>query len=368
MHKKVGICYDESFLLHDTGKGNIYLNLEGVLEPELFIENPWRLKQMMTILKTSGFLEQMELISFQPANFEQIALVHIGSYIEKIMKIAESGGGDAGDGGTPMDSSSYHVAAMAVGASISAVDAVMAGKQQVVYCPIRPGGHHSSASTGMGFCIFNNAAIAAAHALKNYSLDRVLIIDWDAHHGNGTQKIFWESPAVMTASIHQDGLYPPGSGTACEIGAGPGSGFNVNIPLPAGSGNQAYWKAWDEVILPLSAKFRPQLIIINSGQDASVFDPLARMALTASGFKGLGERAKNIAELYAEDRLILLQEGGYSTTYSAYCSLATLEGATGLKGNINDPFGEQFDNIPAQKITNDQEVFIGRVKDIHFLL
>jgi acetoin utilization deacetylase AcuC-like enzyme len=353
-----GLCYDDCFLQHNTGEGNIYLNLDGVLLPEIIVENSWRLKQMITILKNSGLQAQMQQIPFKIADYDQIGLVHTEEYIKKIEALSASGSGDAGDGGTPIDSTSYTTAAYAVGAALAAVDAVMDQAIGTAYCLIRPPGHHAKADSGMGFCIFNNASIAAKYALTEKNAKRIMIVDWDAHHGNGTEAIFWESPEVLTVSIHQDSLYPPGSGALTDIGSGAGRGYNVNIPLPAGSGNQAYWRAWDDIVEPLAEKYRPDLLIISAGQDASVFDTLARMAVTANGFRGLGERASIAAKKYANNNLILLQEGGYNSTYSAFCCMATIEGVTGLKGNIEDPFAEQFDNIPAQIINSEQKSII----------
>ncbi len=352
MTHKMGICYDDIFMQHDTGPGNIYFRLENLLEPETFIESRLRACQMKKIMQASGIMAELIAIPFGSASLEQLGYVHRLEYIRYIRETCQQGGGDAGNGTTPMDSTSFEVASRGAGAALAAVDAVMDGDVSSVYCLVRPPGHHALPDFGMGFCIFNNGALAATHALKQHALCRVMIIDWDSHHGNGTQAIFWKSPQVLTVSLHQDGMYPQDSGRIEEAGEGDGLGYNVNIPLPAGTGNEGYRYAFERVIEPLADWYRPELVIAASGQDASIFDPLARLSLTMAGFRMLGEKTAQIARRYANGRLVLTQEGGYNTTYGPFCCAATIEAVAGLEHQLADPF--EMDQVPAQRLTREQ--------------
>lgn len=207
----------------------------------------------------------------------------------------------------------------------------MKGKARNVYSLNRPPGHHAEREFGMGFCLFNNIAIAAQYAREKYGLKRILIIDWDVHHGNGTENSFYNDSDILFVSLHQEFNFPADRGFAEDVGEGNGQGFNINIPLPAGTGNAGYLYAFEEVIVPIADQFRPELVLISAGQDASVFDPLAQMMVTADGFGKLASIVKGIAERHCNGRLVACHEGGYSAPYVPFCTLRVIEALRGLK-------------------------------------
>jgi acetoin utilization deacetylase AcuC-like enzyme len=244
---------------------------------------------------------------------------------------------------------------LAAGGVITAIDAVLDGKVDNVYALTRPPGHHAEADQGRGFCIFGNAAIGAMHARQARGLERVAIVDWDVHHGNGTQKAFYGDPTVLTVSIHQDNYYPPGEGMLEEVGEGAGEGYAINLPLPAGSGVGAYVAAFERVVAPALRSFRPDLIIVASGLDASVMDPLARMMMTSAGYKRLTQILMEVADEVCDGRLVVEHEGGYSSAYVPFCGLAVVEQLSGISSGVTDPFLEIFEGVGGQDLQPHQD-------------
>jgi acetoin utilization deacetylase AcuC-like enzyme len=266
-----------------------------------------------------------------------------------VAAIAETDGGDTG-AGAPIGRGGDRVARLAAGGTIAATDRVMAGEVDAAYALVRPPGHHAMADKGMGFCVFNNAVVGARYAQRQHGAERVLIFDWDVHHGNGTQAAFWSDPSVLFVSLHQDDLYPPGWGAVDQVGLGEGEGFTVNIPLPAGAGNRAYAEAIARIVDPIARQFDPDLVIVSAGQDASVFDPLARMSLTLGGYQAMTESMMAVAAECCEGRLVITQEGGYAPQYAPYCSATVAQTLVGLgpdEGPIPDPYGERAVLQPA---------------------
>ncbi|MDP9364830.1 MAG: class II histone deacetylase, partial [Chloroflexota bacterium] len=231
----------------------------------------------------------------------------------------------------------YEVARLAAGGAMAAVDAAVAGVARRSFVLYRPPGHHAVRDRGMGYCLFNNVAIAARHAQNAHGIERVLIVDWDVHHGNGTQEAFWDDPSVLFVSVHQEGLYPAGSGGLDEVGEGAGRGFTVNVPLPAGSGDAAYAAAFERVVVPAARAFRPELVLVSAGQDAGAMDQHGRMCVTTEGYRRLTEAMVGVADEFAEGRLVALQEGGYSEIYGPYCTLAIVETLAGERTSLPEP-------------------------------
>jgi acetoin utilization deacetylase AcuC-like enzyme len=264
-------------------------------------------------------------------------MLHAGEYVDRVRADSADRGGDAG-GSSPFGRWTYEIAALAAGGCLAAVDAVLDQTVANAYALVRPPGHHAGPAGGCGYCVFSNVALAALHLRRAHGLERVAIVDWDVHHGNGTQAAFWTDPSVLTVSLHQEDLFPPGSGTVQETGEGAGAGTNINVPLPAGSGRAAYLAALDRVVVPALARFAPNFVLVACGLDASMNDPLGRMNLTSECFALMTERMKRAAARLCNGRLVLCHEGGYSSAYVPYCGLAIVECLAGIRTNVVDPW------------------------------
>jgi acetoin utilization deacetylase AcuC-like enzyme len=238
-----------------------------------------------------------------------------------------------------MGHGSYEIARLAVGGTMAALDAVLAGTVKNAYALTRPPGHHALADQAMGFCLFGNIAVAVKRAMAEKRVGRVAIVDWDVHHGNGTQAAFLSDPDVLTISMHQETLFPPASGLLGERGEGAGEGANLNIPLPAGCGDGAYLAVFEQIVMPALHRFRPDLIVIASGLDASGVDPLGRMMVTAEGYRRMTRLLMAAADDLCGGRIIASHEGGYAATYVPYCGLAIIEELSGIRTTIKDRWG-----------------------------
>lgn len=295
-----------------------------------------------------------------PANEEQLSLIHNHGHIRKV-KAACSNSPAYLDPDTYVNHHSYEAALLAAGAAIAAVDSVLTYETTVALALVRPPGHHATPTRAMGFCLFNNVAIAAAYAIQSYGLKRVMILDWDVHHGNGTQAAFYADPRVLFVSLHQFPLYP-GTGFVDEIGEGGGMGTTVNIPLPPGVGDLGYGLAFDRIVMPMARRFRPELLLISAGYDAHWTDPLANMMVTVPGFWMMGAKAMEIAQEICAGRIVLVLEGGYSLQVLGAAVSATVLGIMG-KPSPADPAGQ-----PAGRTRDDDaEPIIEDVRIIHSL-
>jgi acetoin utilization deacetylase AcuC-like enzyme len=333
-----GFVYSELYLWHDTGSsplGYVPAGLE--VEPHVHPESAEAKRRFRNLLDVSGLLDKMMMLKPKPATEEQILRYHTREYLERIKALSADRGGDAGEL-TPFGPGSYEIALRAAGGVIGAIEAVLAGEVDNVYALVRPPGHHAEADRGRGFCIFDNVAIAIMHARAGLRIGRVAVVDWDVHHGNGTQKAFYSSSDVLTISIHQDRLYPTESGALDETGSGAGLGYNLNIPLPPGSGVGAYEAAFERVVVPALNRFRPELIVVSSGFDGCAFDPLARMMVDSECYRQMARMVKEVASAHCGGRLVCAHEGGYSAAYTPYCGLAVMEELSGIRTQISDPF------------------------------
>ncbi len=256
-----------------------------------------------------GELKLTEIPS-RAATEEELALCHARQYIATARRDVASGAHSLSTGDTDINKRSFEVALHAAGTCLNAVDLVMGKKAQNAFCIVRPPGHHARPAQGMGFCLFNNIAIAARYAQRHYGVERVAIADWDVHHGNGTQDIFYTDPSVFFFSTHQHPWYP-GTGAANETGEGAGKGFTLNCPFPAGAGREEIWSAFRDLFARRMESFRPDLLMISAGFDSRAGDPLGRFVLTDTDFKDLTTLMLEIANKYAVDRLISVLEGGY---------------------------------------------------------
>jgi acetoin utilization deacetylase AcuC-like enzyme len=359
--KKTGFIYDESYFWHDTGSGALHLPAGGWIQDDIPSENPETKRRFKNLMDKCGLTPQLLSIPPRAATREEIELYHVPSYVDKVKKLSDSTGGDAGEFAI-VGQGSYEIALLSAGGALTAVDAVMDGLVDNVYALTRPPGHHAEAEEGIGFCLFNNVVIAAKYAKQKYDLDRILVLDWDVHHGNGIEKGFYDDPSTMYISLHQELLYPAGSGLVEDSGEGEGKGYNINIPLHAGTGNAGYMHAFEEIVEPIVDQFKPELILISAGQDPSMFDPLGRMIVNAKGFYQFAEFMKRLAERHCDGRLVLCHEGGYSAPYVPFCSLAIVEAISGIKTEVEDPFTAGF-GLQTEILLDHQKEAVQRVID-----
>jgi len=341
----VGYVYNPVYLKHDTGR---------------HVEVASRLEAIISHLEQTGLTSQLTLIEPRPATVAEIALVHAREYIKEIEEKAAKGGGWL-DPDTIMSAGSYEAAIYAAGGIIRAVEAVMGGEVSSAIALVRPPGHHATSRQAMGFCLFNNIAIAAKYALDKYKLERILIIDFDVHHGNGTQETFYDNPQVMYISTHQYPFYPEGSGGMEETGSGAAKGTNINIPLPAGCGDTEYLKAFEQIIVPAGRRFNPQLILVSAGYDPHQADPLAMMEVTTGSFGRMAGIIKGLADELCGGRLAISLEGGYNPNALAASVKATFDALLG--NNARDPLGQ----TPPGSGAADIDRLIEAVKEIHKL-
>lgn len=305
----LAIYYHPLFIEHETGD---------------HVENKDRLVVATQVIADSGL--DLEWIQPQAAPVEAIARVHDRDYIDMVRRLAADGGGWL-DGDTAVSPKSYEAAVMAAGAGMGAVERALSGGQNA-YMLVRPPGHHACRSRGMGFCLFNNIAIAAAYAVEELGLERVLIVDWDVHHGNGTQEAFYADPRVLFFSMHLAGHYP-GTGMTREVGTGDGTGFTVNVPLQIGEGDGAVRLAFESLLSPLARAFRPQLVLVSAGYDPERGDPLGGLCFSQEAFQWMAAILFDLSrELGATGPLCFL-EGGYEPHMMANSVVATLKGQAG---------------------------------------
>ncbi|WP_404455114.1 class II histone deacetylase [Virgibacillus necropolis] len=360
MQSSTGFICDESYFWHQTGNGALMLSASGWIQEDIHAENPETKRRIKNLLDRSHFIKELEQIEPRYATRQEVETNHTADYVEKVKTLSKSGGGDAGEHAI-VGPGSYEIALLSAGGVLTAVDSVMNDKVSNAYALTRPPGHHAEQDGGMGFCLFNNVAIAAKYAWSKYGLKRIVILDWDVHHGNGTESAFYSDSEVLFISVHQENIFPKNRGAITYTGKGDGLGYNVNIELPAGTGNEGYNYTFDDVIEPIINQYQPELILISAGQDPSRFDPLGRMLVTAEGFHQMASRVKTLAERHCNGRLIACHEGGYSTSYVPFCTLKILEAFSGKQSNVEDPFDLGHHEGP---IYQNQIEAINKVKEI----
>jgi acetoin utilization deacetylase AcuC-like enzyme len=274
-------------------------------------ERPERLDAVMNALGRAGLTERLVPVPSRTATDDELLLCHTPEYLSAARRDVASGRPYLSTGDTDITPNSWDVAARAAGGVMNAVDAVFAGRADNAFCAVRPPGHHATASRGMGFCLLNNVALAARYAQKTYGIGRVMIVDWDVHHGNGTQEIFYQDGSVFFFSSHQWPLYP-GTGRADETGERGGEGATMNFPFPAGSGRREVLGAVENSLVPAGERFKPELVLISAGFDSRIGDLLGSFTLTDVDFADLTRAVMGIAARHAGGRVVSLLEGGYS--------------------------------------------------------
>jgi acetoin utilization deacetylase AcuC-like enzyme len=299
-------------------------------------ESPERLQAILHVLEQTGLLARLVALEPLPATDAQLLAVHTREHIEWVKAVVARGGGHF-DLDTFANAHSLEAARLAAGAVVRAVDAVMRGEVNNAFALVRPPGHHATRTQPMGFCLFNNIAVAAQHALDQHRLERVLIVDFDVHHGNGTQDIFYHTPRVLYFSTHQFPHYP-GTGNWNEIGEGAGEGFTVNVPLPPRVGDEGFRRILDELLYPLAERYQPQLVLVSAGYDAYWNDPLAMENLSIAGYGVIAQTLVAIANDQCQGRIVFTLEGGYNLDALAYGVAATFHALLGDR-EIPNPLG-----------------------------
>ncbi|MBI4400897.1 MAG: histone deacetylase [Nitrospirae bacterium] len=294
---RTGFVYHPDYLKHDMGFGHP--------------ESPERLRAIVLRLEASGVLDRLVRIEPVLASDEWITQVHAPSYLAGLKARSPSSGRVSLDPDTSISPGSLPAAYLAAGGALAAADAIMAGKVENAFCAVRPPGHHAERDRAMGFCLFNNVAIAARYLQRRHGVERVLIVDWDVHHGNGTQHTFSDDPSVLFFSTHQYPYYP-GTGRATERGEGKGEGTTINVPMSSGQGDEDYRDVFERVLVPATDAFRPDFVLISAGFDAHRDDPLAGMGLTEDGYATLSGIVAGIARRHSRGRILSCLEGGYN--------------------------------------------------------
>lgn len=355
---KTALVYDPIFLEHITPGGHP--------------EQPERLRRTMEVLEALNWMERDGLVHLAPraASLEELALIHTPAYIQHVQHAAERVARLETESGrktrffatdTYVSAKSYEAAIHAAGAPLTAIDAVLRGEVDNAYCLVRPPGHHALADSAMGFCLFNNVAIAARYALEKHGLERVMIIDYDVHHGNGTQDAFYEDPRVLYFSTHQAPFYP-GTGLSDERGSGSALGTTVNVPLPATTDFGPYEAVFRQVMAPIADRFDPQLLLVSAGFDAHWSDPLGQMYLSTAAFAKLNEVILNLAQSLCSGRLVMVQEGGYNIEAMAACAVTSINQLLG-----DDAAVDSLGPAPEKEFSLNLDVLIGELRRIHEL-
>lgn len=305
--RPLGIVADAFCKEHNTGPGHP--------------EQAARYDAVLQGLHTEGILEAAVRIEPLPPERTHLARVHTHAYLDLAKSEIDAGDLQLSTGDTAVSPHSWEAALRAAGSALAGVDSVLTGRVRRAFCVVRPPGHHASPNCGMGFCILNNVALAARHAQAVHGVKRVLIVDWDVHHGNGTQDAFNADPSVFFFSTHQSPWYP-GTGAAAEIGSGEGRGATLNCPLPAGSGRKEIFDAFERQLVPAMGRFRPELVLISAGFDSRQNDPLGQFTLVDKDFRDLTDLMVQMAEEYCGGRVLSVLEGGYNLTGLASAAAA----------------------------------------------
>jgi acetoin utilization deacetylase AcuC-like enzyme len=332
-----GFVWHEKTMWHDNGSAAGLSPATGQFQPGIHVENPETKRRLKNLLDAYGVTPQLTPLT--PSEVEESVLTafHTPDYVELVKSMSKTAGGSVGESAWA-GPGTFDIARLAVGGTLTAIDAVVRGDCKNSYALMRPPGHHAERDRGRGFCVFNNIALAILEARKQHAIERVAVVDWDVHHGNGTQQAFFNDPGVLTVSLHQEMLYPVNLGKLTETGEGDGEGYNINVPLPAGSGGEAYLLAMRNIVVPALVAYKPQLIVVACGFDASYFDPMSHMLLISTHFRTMTDMMRDTAAQLCESRLVLNHEGGYSEFYVPFCGIAAIEGLSGIDSGVTDPY------------------------------
>jgi acetoin utilization deacetylase AcuC-like enzyme len=339
-----GLFWSERTFWHSGGIYAGILPVGGLVQPTGggLPENPETKRRLINLINVPGLAHDLEMHAAAEASTADLLRVHPQSYLDAFKTLSDAGGGELGRR-TPFGPGGYDIAALSAGLSIAALDAVLRGQCRNAYALSRPPGHHCLPDYPNGFCLFANLAIAIQAARAAGLAERFVVLEWDVHHGNGTEAIFYSDPNVFTLSIHQDRNYPMDTGAFNDRGEGAGEGANLNIPLPPGAGHATYIEAMERLALPAIRAFNPDVIIIASGYDAAVIDPLSAMLATADTFRIMTQQVRDLADDICDGRLMMAHEGGYSEVYVPFCGHAVLQEMARSSIDAPDPMAETFE-------------------------
>jgi acetoin utilization deacetylase AcuC-like enzyme len=299
-------------------------------------DTPESKRRILSLLAASGILERAQRPKAIPATLEDLGRVHTARYIEEFKRVSDAGGGDIGDV-APFGPGAFEIALLSAGLAKQAVCDVVSGTFDRAWALCRPAGHHCLPDRSMGFCLLCNIPIAIEAAKAEHGLGKVAVVDWDVHHGNGTQSVYYDRGDVLTISIHQENCFPPGYSGAEDRGEGAGMGANLNIPLPPGSGHDTYLRAFEKIVVPALQAFAPDLIVVASGLDANGLDPLARQLLHSDTFRAMTQMVADAADRLCGGKMVVVHEGGYSEAYVPFCGQAVVEALLGETTDVVDP-------------------------------
>lgn len=341
---RTGFYWDETCFWHSGGNYAGLLPVGGLVQPSVangLPESPETKRRLKNLIDVTGLSRELQMRGAAPASTEDLLRIHPQSYLDRFKAASDAGGGELGRR-TPFGPQGYEIAAQSAGLSIAALEAVLTGDLDNAYALSRPPGHHCLPDYPNGFCLFANIALAIESARAKGLATRFAVLDWDVHHGNGTEAIFYDRADVLTISMHQDRNYPMDTGAFADRGTGAGEGFNLNIPLPPGCGHNSYLEALDRLALPAIRAFQPDVLIIACGYDAGANDPLGRMLCHQGTFSAMTRRVRDLAADICGGKLMMAHEGGYSEAYVPFCGHAVLQEMSGSAIHAADPFGDVF--------------------------
>ncbi len=340
---KTGFFWDERCFWHSGGNYALTVPVAGLVQPQEggFPDSPETKRRLKNLIDVTGLGAELDQRSGAPATWEDLARIHPESYLKKFKELSDATGGELGRR-TPFSAGGFEIAQQSAGLAKAALLSVLGGQHKNAYALSRPPGHHCLPDYPNGFCLLANIAIAIEAAQAQDLAERVAVVDWDVHHGNGTEAIYYDRDDVLTISLHQERNYPMDTGDAEDRGVGDGAGFNMNIPLPPGGGHVLYLDAMERLVRPALDQFQPDVIIVACGFDAGAVDPLSRMLATADTFRQMTAMMMDAAADLCDDKLLLVHEGGYSEVYVPFCGHAVLEELSGSDIHAEDPLAETF--------------------------
>jgi acetoin utilization deacetylase AcuC-like enzyme len=338
-----GFYWDERCFWHGGGNYAGMLPVGGLVQPldGGLPENPETKRRLKNLIEVTGLAKELVMAGADPATRDDLLRVHPVHYLDQFKALSDAGGGELGRR-TPFGPGGYELAALSAGLAKAALAAVLRGDVSNAYSLSRPPGHHCLPDYPNGFCLFNNIGIAIEAAKAAGLAQRFAVLDWDVHHGNGTEAVFYDRADVLTVSLHQDRNYPMDTGAFADRGTGEGAGYNLNVPLPPGTGHTGYLAAMDRLALPAIRDFAPDILIIACGFDAAANDPLGRMLATAETFSLMTRQVMALADDVCGGKLLMVHEGGYSETYVPFCGHNVLQEMSGSQITAPDPFAEVF--------------------------